>query len=183
MAGQNIDAVFAAIIKDCQAVAAEAVKNAAKKTQNDIVKEAQSYLRKYYNNYKPKRYKRTYQLKNSIIPIFEDKSQKGKISIEVGVKYDSSKLSGLYKSNSWYHQTGATWIERKSGDFDFDSQNNGIPQPEWILNNFLEGIHPWGQDDTESTQSLMVDFFDRKLPDHIEEFVKNELFNVIISKL
>lgn len=183
MAGQNIDAVFAAILKDCQAVATEAVKNAAKKTQNDIVKEAHNYLRKYYNNYRPKRYKRTYQLKNSIIPILKDRSSRDIISIEVGVEYNSSKLSGLYKSNSWYHQTGTHWIERKSGDFDFDSQNNGIPQPEWILNNFLEGIHPWAQNDTESTQSLMVDFFDRKLPNHIEEYVKNELFNAIISKL
>ena len=37
MAVQGFDAAFAAIIKDCQAVAVEAVKNAAKKTQNDII--------------------------------------------------------------------------------------------------------------------------------------------------
>ena len=60
MAGKNIDSAFAAIIKDCQAVAVEAVKNAAKRTQADIVKEANDYLQRYYANYpKPKKYKRT----------------------------------------------------------------------------------------------------------------------------
>ena len=44
MAVQGLDAAFAAIIKDCQAIAVEAVKNAAKKTQKDILKEV------YYKN-------------------------------------------------------------------------------------------------------------------------------------
>ena len=44
MAVKGLDAAFDAIIKDCQAVAVEAVKNAAKKAQADIVKEADNYL-------------------------------------------------------------------------------------------------------------------------------------------
>ena len=85
MAVKDFDAVFAAIISDCQAVAAEAVKNAAKKTQADIIKEADDYLQRYYRNYTPKRYKRTHQLKNAIKPIIEDHSTGTKISNEVGV--------------------------------------------------------------------------------------------------
>ena len=100
MADKNIDDVFAEILKDCKAVAVEVVKNAAKKTQNDIIKEADNYLQRYYNNYKPKKYKRTYQLHKSIIPVFKDKTKGGSISIEVGVEYNSSMLKGLYKSNS-----------------------------------------------------------------------------------
>ena len=49
MAGTDIDAVFAAIIEDCQAIATEAVKNAAKKAQDDILKEADNYLQLYYS--------------------------------------------------------------------------------------------------------------------------------------
>ena len=49
MAVQGLDAAFAAIIKDCQAIAVEAVKNAAKKTQKDILKEADNYLQRYYS--------------------------------------------------------------------------------------------------------------------------------------
>lgn len=182
MAGQSIDNAFAAIIKDCQAVAVEAVKNAAKKTQNDIIKEADTYLQQYYDNYKPKRYKRTYQLQKTIIPFLKDRSNKKNISIEVGVEYDPSMLKEYY-SGSWYHQTGTHWIGRDSGDFDFDSQNNGVIESAWVLNNFLEGIHPWAQTDKESTQSLMEDFFDKQLPSRISQYVHDELFDIIVSKL
>lgn len=182
MAGQDLDAAFAAIIKDCRAVAVEAVKNAAKKTQNDILKEANDYLQRYYNNYRPKRYKRTYKLKNAIKPIIEDHSTNNTTSIEVGVEYNSGSLKGYY-SNSWYHQTGTHWIERDSGDFDFDSRNNGIPEPEWILNNFLEGVHPWAQTDDESTNSLMEEFFDVQLAGRIEKYIQEELFTAIARRL
>jgi hypothetical protein len=182
MAVQGLDAAFAAIIKDCQAIAVEAVKNAASKTQKDILQEADNYLQQYYRNYTPKKYKRTRQLKNAIKPVFEDKSGPNGISIEVGVEYNSGALKGYY-SNSWYHQSGTHWISRDSGDFDFDSQNNGIPEPEWIMNNFLEGVHPWAQEDGESTNSLMKEFFDVQLSGRIEKYVQEELFAAIARRL
>ena len=182
MAVKDFDTAFAAIVKDCQAIAVEAVKNAASKTQKDILKEANDYLQRYYRNYTPTRYKRTYRLKNAIKPVFEEKSGSSNISIEVGVEYNSGALKGYY-SNSWYHQSGTHWISRDSGDFDFDSQNNGIPEPEWIMNNFLEGIHPWAQDDGESTNSLMQEFFDVQLASRIEKYVQEELLAAIARRL
>ncbi len=182
MAGKSIDDAFAAIIKDCQTVAVEAVKHAAKKTQNDILKEANNYLQRYYDNYQPKHYKRTYQLQKAITPVFEDRSTGKGVSIEVGVEYNSGMLKGYY-SNSWYHQGGTHWIARNDGDFDFDSQNNGIPEPEWIMNNFLEGVHPWAKNDAESTNSLMEDFFDVQLAGRIDQYVKDELFAAITRRL
>ena len=181
MAGQSIDAVFDGIIKDCQAIAAEAVKNAAKKVQDDVLKEAENYLQKYYSNYSPKRYKRTYSLQKAITPILEDKSNGKAISIEVGVEYDSSKLKGIYHSNSRWHQSGDVW--RSVTDYSKFSSNNGIPEPGWILNNFLEGIHPWAQTDAESTDSLMKEFFDTQLSNRIQQYVQDGLFNAITSRL
>ena len=183
MAGQSIDSAFAAIIDDCQAIAVEAVKNAAKKTQDDIITEANSYLQKYYNNYNPKQYKRTYRLKRAILPYWVDRNGKNGISIEVGVQYKSSALKGAYKSNSWYHQNGDSWVDRMRGDFNFNSPNNGIPEPDWILNNFLEGVHPWAQTDSDSTNSLMESFFDTELPNRIEQYVQDALFDAIVSRL
>lgn len=186
MAGQSIDAVFDGIIKDCQAIAAEAVKNAAKKVQDDVLKEAENYLQKYYSNYNPKRYRpRSKQLQKSITPVLEDHSSNASISIEVGVEYDSSKLKGAYHSNSPWHQSGNTWRvvtadRKKNGPF---SSDNGIPEPEWIMNNFLEGVHPWAQRDKDSTDSLMKKFFDTQLPNRIGQYVQDELFSVIISRL
>lgn len=183
MAGQSIDAAFAAIIEDCQAIAVEAVKNAAKKTQEKIIEVADSYLVRYYSNYKPKKYKRTYSLKQAITPVFEDKSSGDKICFEVGVKYDSSPLIGLYKSNSWYHQSGTNWIPRASGNFDFDSRNNGIPQPDWILDNYLRGEHGGYHLDGLSPDISMVRFFNIKLDSLISTYVQNELFAAITSRL
>lgn len=186
MAGQNIDAAFAAILKDCQAIAAEAVKNSAKKVQNDVLKEADDYLQRYYSNYNPTYYKpRSKQLQKSITPVLEDRSSNTNISIEVGVEYDSTKLKGAYHSNSLWHQSGDTWRvvtadRKKNGPF---SSDNGIPEPGWILNNFLEGIHPWAQNDSDSTDSLMRKFFDTQLPNRIKQYIQTELFNTIISRL
>lgn len=182
MAVKGLDAAFDAIIKDCQAVAVEAVKSAAKKAQADIVKEAESYLQKYYTNYpKPKRYKRTHRLERAILPYWADKTGKNGISIEVGVQYKSSALKGAYRSNSFWHQSGDTW--RSVTDRSKFSSDNGIPEPEWIMNNFLEGVHPWAQTDGESTNSLMEDFFEKTLPDHIDQYISESLFTAITSRL
>jgi len=181
MAGQSIDAAFAAIIKDCQAIAAEAVRHAANKAQADILNEADKYLQRYYSNYIPKRYKRTYYLKNAITPVFEDRSSIKGLSIEVGVEYDSGQLAGHYKSNSRFHQSGDTW--KVVTDHSHVTGDNGIPEPEWIMGNFLEGIHPWAQNDGESTESLMQDFFDTQLPNRINQYVQEALFGAITSRL
>jgi hypothetical protein len=188
MAGKTINKAFAAILKDCKAIAAEAVEDAAKKTQDDIVKEAYNCLQEYYK-YKPKRYKRTYQLENAIVPVFNNNSTNKVLSIEVGVEYDPSKLIGRYRSNSWYHQTGTHWIGKRNGSFSYDSSNNGIPEPWWIVDNLLEGVHKWGDGPNEfvkdsiSTNSAMEDFFNTQLPDHINEYVKNAVFNAITNRL
>lgn len=183
MASQDLNTAFASIIKDCQAIAIEAVGNAAQLVQIDIVNEAKSYLQKYYGSYRPRRYKRTNYLQNAITPVFERSAGKQTASFEIGVEYDSSKLVGHYKSNSRYHQSGDTWVSRTSGGFNFDSQSNGIPQPDWILSNFLEGEHGGYHKDSESTNSLMEDFFEIQLPKRIEQYVQNELFAAITSRL
>jgi hypothetical protein len=181
MAGKSIDNAFAAIIKDCQTIAVEAVKDAAKKTQNDVIKEANSCLQKYYSNYTPEMYKRTYRLKRAIIPYWADKTNKNGVSIEVGVQYKSSALKGAYRSNSAWHQSGNTWKSViKPVDF---SSNNGIPEPDWILENFLDGEHGGAQQDSESTNSLMREFFETKLPNHIEQYINNALFDAFVNRL
>ena len=181
MAGKSIDDAFAAIIKDCQAIAVEAVKNAAKKTQADIIKEANSYLQQYYSNYNPEVYKRTYRLKREILPYWADRTNKNGVSIEVGVQYKSSALKGAYRSNSAWHQSGDVW-RSAIGQANFSS-DNGIPEPDWILENFLKGEHGGAKQDSESTNSLMREFFETKLPDHIEKYVSDSLFDALVNKL
>lgn len=181
MAGKSIDAVFDEILKDCQAVATEAVKNAAKKVQDDVIKEAESYLQEYYRNYSPQQYTRTYRLKRAILPYWADRSSTKGISIEVGVQYKSSALKGAYHSNSRWHQSGSVW--RPVADYSKFSPDNGIPEPDWILENFLKGEHGGYQRDFNATYTLMPDFFENELPSHIEQYVQEGLINAIANKL
>lgn len=199
MSGKSLDDILSEIIEDYQAVATKAIKSAAKKVQDDVVKEAYSYLQEYYNNYpNPKRYKRTNRLRRAITPYWADRTGKNGISIEVGVQYSSSGLKGAYRSNSWYHQSGDKWVSRLDGSFNFNSMNNGIPEPEWILDNFLKGEHPISKRieqngyyryeyapkvDKDSTESLMEEFFDTQLPERINKYVQDELFNTLTSML
>lgn len=181
MAGQSIDATFAAILQDCQAIAVKAVKNAAKKVQDDIVKEAKTYLQHYYDNYTPKLYKRTYGLRRAITPYWADRTGKNGIAIEVGVQYKSSALTGIYRSNSRFHQSGDAW--KVVTDHSHVTGDNGIPEPAWILDNFLSGQHGGYQQDFNSTNTLMLDFFENQLPEHIEQYVKDSLWDAITSGL
>lgn len=177
MAGRDIDA----IIQDCQAIAVEAVKNTAKKVQADIVKEAKNYLQKYYDNYHPKQYKRTYRLRRAILPYWADRTNKNGISIEVGVQYKSSALHGIYTSNSRFHQSGDVW--KVVTDHSQVTGDNGIPEPEWILDNFLSGQHGGYHQDDSSTNTLMLDFFENELPARIDQYVQDSLWDAITSKL
>jgi hypothetical protein len=175
--------VFDDILNNSQEIVVKAVKNAALKAQNDVIKEAKTYLQEYYSNFSPKMYKRTYRLKRAILPYWADRSSGGKVAIEVGVQYKASALKGAYRSNSWYHQHGDVWIDRMRGDFNYNSPNNGIPEPEWILNNFLHGQHGGYQQDFNSTITLMEEFFENELPNRIGQYVESELFAAITSRL
>lgn len=177
---------FDEIAKNLRAIAIEATKETAKRAQADIVKEADDYLKKYYSNYSPKVYKRTYRLKRAILPYWSDKTSSNTISIEVGVQYKSSALKGAYRSNSKWHQSGDTWKSvppgLKMNMTDGIKESFGIPEPGWVLNNYLEGIHPWGQRDGESATSLMENYFNTQLPNRIEQYVKDEVFNAIARR-
>jgi hypothetical protein len=62
-------------------------------------------------------------------------------------------------------------------------QDNGIPEPEWILNNYLQGIHPWGQTDKESTDTTMTRFFQQDLPDKAGDMIYGEMQDAIVGFL
>ena len=83
--GNNIEGVLDDILTDYKAIALEAVKDAAHKGQEDIMKEAKRYLDEYYASYTPRRYNRKYALKRAIIPYWGDKSNGNNISITIGL--------------------------------------------------------------------------------------------------
>ena len=181
---KDLSTIYNNIIKNSDKVVVSISKNVAQKAQKDIYNQAHKNLQVYYKNYVPVLYDRTDTLKNAIRPYYRDNSTSSKINIEVGVVYDSSYLTGYY-SNSKYHKTGDKWVSRFDENFNWDGDSNGAPDPEWILANFLNGIHPrvgadymWNPvEDPRSQRELMQEFLKQeksKLGDYISQALLRE---------
>ena len=99
--------------------------------------------------------------------------------IEFGIEYKPHNIAGVHKSGSWYHQSGTKWIPRSSGNFDYDSQNNGIPEASWIAEQYLEGIHPWAHTEPKGADELMQEFFDTELPGLVDKYMSKALMDAI----
>ena len=185
MAEKSIDDVFAEILKDSRAIAVEVIESSAKNAQIDFLLKARSLVDKYYDNYTPRYYKRTNQLKKSIVPVFEGKTKKGspEVTIRVGVEYDSTLLEGLYQSNSRWHQSGDTWKPVQDYSEESFRSDYGVPEPGWILDNFLKGYHPWAQNDGESTNKLMKKFVEKEIDDILNGYIQSALMDALQKRL
>lgn len=154
--GNNIDGILNGILKDYKAIALEAVKDAAHKGQQDIMKEAEKYLQYYYDSYDPTYYVRTYNLQHTLVPIFNNHSTSNNISVEIGIEYNPGVLEGKY--------------------------NSGISSGQ-ILDNFLVGNHGGAQRDFNGTYTLMPHFIDNELSNRLGKYVQSSLFGAIVKRL
>ena len=181
MAVTNWNDFFSRIEEDFVELSKKAAQSAARKAQEDIKQKADQCIKEYYEY--PTSYDREKALFELVERHYEEKDVSGGVIIEFGVKYNPSNISGLHRSNSWYRQSGTRWIPRKEGDFDFDSQNNGIPDATWITEKFWEGIHPSGKIDDNggnserSTDDKMQDFFDTKLESKVYSYLNEAIFS------
>lgn len=182
--------------KNARRSAITATKNVTRRIKDDMYKQALRNLEIYYSNYDPDVYDRTYNLKNAIRSHYKDdshykdNSSESKISIEVGIIYDEANLAN-YASNSWYHQSGDKWVSRDSDSFDWDGQANGTPSPEWILDNFLHGIHPRTTKgysyapitDPKSQIQLMEEFINNEIPKKVDAYMNQELIREFTRRM
>ena len=186
MAVKDIDQLFDDILKDSKKVATEAVSKAARRIEKDMVKIAKTCLQRYYDNYSPKMYDRSHHLHKALKPIYNNLSERGNISFEVGVEYDSSRLEGWYYSDSQYHQRGNKWISVKSLSTTgnpITGDNFGVPEPGWILFNYLTGVHPWGHKDTETTNKTFKDYIEKKVEKSISKYMSSSMESSIMNRL
>lgn len=186
MASTNIDKIFSQIEKNYIELAKQAAKEAAMKAQKEIRQKADQFIDEYYDEYAPYYYKRKYALYNLVEDVYKESPNAKGIAIEFGVKYNSSNITGVHKSNSWYRNSGTRWIPRLSGDFDFDSRNNGIPDATWITEKFLSGQHPSGKvgDDKGiecfgSPDEKMQKFFDAELNEKLTSYISDALLSAV----
>lgn len=133
----------------------KAMEYAAKQAEEDINWEAESCLEKYYENYDPSWYDRTYSLKRAFVPL----RKVGKVGNEIiawaGVIYDPAKLDGVYQS---------------SASEQYQPVDSG-----WILRNYLNGIHPRTNGYPIWSDELVYD-------PHIDDATPNERMKDYIQK-
>ena len=128
---KGLDEAINEVFKDYKKAIREAVKEATEKAKEDLYANAVSCLVAYYEDYDPTSYNRTYSLINSFVPYQDITEYKdGSFRCVAGVEFDPSKIQGTYYGSEIY------------------SNPNGT-DAEWIISNFLSGIHPRTNGSTE----------------------------------
>ena len=119
---RGLEEVIDGIFKRYNSNLQKAMADAAKQAEEDINWEAKSCLYKYYENYDPTWYHRTDSLIQAFVPFKKVEQVGNEIVALAGVIYDPAKLDGVYESNA------SVQYQPVDG--------------EWVLRNYLSGIHP-----------------------------------------
>lgn len=118
---KTLDEAVDEIFKDYENAIKIAAKEATEKAKEDLYANAVSCLVRYYEDYDPTSYNRTYHLIDSFVPYSKPiKKVDGGYVCVAGVEFDPTRIAGTYHGSDIYRDTDA----------------------EWIISNFLSGIHP-----------------------------------------
>jgi hypothetical protein len=125
----TIDDVINSVINNYQTLLVNAVAHVAEQAKKDIKSTAVKMLVDYYyGGYDPTSYYRTGALIQSIIPFSEISTKGQKIQCVVGVEYSPSALEAYLETFEYPYE---------------GSKKYGKPDPEWVIENFWEGKHPY----------------------------------------
>jgi hypothetical protein len=118
---RTIDEAIDEVFKDYKKAFKVAAQEASEAARDDLYANAVSCLERYYNDYKPESYNRTYSLMDSFVPYVNPVQERGdELLCSAGVEFDPIGIAGTYYGSEIYSPT----------------------DPEWIIANFLAGIHP-----------------------------------------
>lgn len=118
---RTIDEAIDEIFKDYKKAFRVAAKEATEQAKKDLYENSVSCLVRYYEDYDPTSYNRTYSLMESFVPYANPVSEQGDVLIcSAGVLFDSDRIAGMYDGSKIYSPTDGGWI----------------------IANFLAGIHP-----------------------------------------
>lgn len=118
---RSLDEAIEEVFKDYKKAIKIAAEEATKKAKDDLHANAVSCLVKYYEDYDPKSYNRTYSLIDSFVPYANPVIETvNGLECVAGVEFDPDRIAFTYSGSDIYTPTDA----------------------EWIISNFLKGIHP-----------------------------------------
>ena len=117
----GLDEAIEEVYKDYKKAIKKAAQEAINKAKDDLHAKAVSCLVSYYNDYDPTSYDRTYSLIESFVPYADEvKETRAGLVCRAGVIFDPNRIAGAYSGSEIYTPTDG----------------------EWIISNFLAGIHP-----------------------------------------
>lgn len=118
---RTIDEAIDEIFKDYKKAFKVAAEEATEQAKKDLYENSVSCLVRYYEDYDPTSYNRTYSLMESFVPYANPVLEQGdRLVCSAGVLFDSDRIAGMYNGSEIYSPTDG----------------------EWIIANFLAGIHP-----------------------------------------
>lgn len=136
------------VLKDYKSAMREAVHSAVREAQRDLMHKAMNCLQEYYNNFSPERYDRTNTLQHAFLPYLDIDEDDDKIAGSVGVQYDASVLERYIGDPPIY--IGRDGIPKIKHIGYYGSAKYQPVDTWWVLDNYLNGIHPDGSADEES---------------------------------
>lgn len=118
---RTLDEAVDILFQDYKKAIKVAAQEATDKAKDDLYINAISCLVQYYDDYTPTSYNRTYNLINSFVP-YSNPIKEGRDSYicVAGVEFNPDLIDTTYSGSEIYTPTDATWI----------------------IDNFLNGIHP-----------------------------------------
>jgi hypothetical protein len=118
---RTIDEAIDEVFKDYKKAFKVAAKEASEVARDDLYTNAVSCLVRYYEDYDPTSYNRTYSLMDSFVPYVKPVRESGdSLLCSAGVEFDPVRIATTYYGSDIYSPTDS----------------------DWIIANFLAGIHP-----------------------------------------
>ena len=154
---KTLDDIVEEIVENYHNVLAAAAQNVAVQAEKEIYEGSISILHDHYYDWKPRKrfttrkdggkyknggrkkwrrgYKRTFSLEHSFLSFTKVEQKKNEVICEIGIEYSPSALDAYVKSKNITSYIG--------------SNKYGWVDAEWVINNFLEGKHPYTDGSSE----------------------------------
>lgn len=153
---KTIDELINELLKNYKVALNEAVEYASDKAVEDIYKYSQNCLQEYYENYDPTSYNRSDSLWRAILPYLKIINNRNEIISRVGVEYNPFVLEAYVAGNPAY--SGSKAYTPVDGYY--------------VLDNFLEGIHPATNGSRNLDDVVYFEIIDTESPtDKMEKYL------------
>ncbi len=118
---RTIDEAIDEVFKDYKKAFKVAAQEASEAARDDLYANTVSCLVRYYEDYDPTSYNRTYSLMESFVPYVNPVRESGdSLLCSAGVEFDPARIANTYYGSEIYSPVDSGWI----------------------IENFLAGIHP-----------------------------------------